>query len=408
LITVALFHNRYQQPGGEDVVFGAEAAMLASARHHVVPYVVQNESISTRGAWESVKLSARTVWSREDYREIKVLLRRERPDVAHFHNTFPLISPAAYYACREAGVPVVQTLHNYRLLCPAATFRQNGRICEKCVSGGLFNGVLHGCYRGSRAATAATSLMLGTHRWLGTWNELVDCFIALTQFSRRKFIEGGLPAEKIAVKPNFVSPDPLQDCSGGVPTAGLRTDVGGPRPLLGKEYALYVGRLAFGKGARTLLRAWQKTTVPLLIAGEGPLRQELENFAANQGLSGVSILGRLAPDRLIPLMRGARFLLVPSEWYEAFPLTISEAFACGVPVIASRLGAMQEIVEDGRTGLQFTPGDADDLAAKVEWSWTHPEQMQAMGCAARSEYEAKYTAERNYQMLMEIYQTVLK
>lgn len=181
--------------------------------------------------WGRVAAGLKTTWAWDSYREIKTLLKREKPDVAHFHNTFPLISPAAYYACREAGVPVVQTLHNYRLLCPAATFRQNGRICEKCVTTGLFNGVLHGCYRGSRAATAATALMLGTHRWLGTWNEVVDCYIALTEFSRRKFIEGGLPATRIVVKPNCVSPDP-----------GRRDEQG--------EYALYGGRLASEKIGR--------------------------------------------------------------------------------------------------------------------------------------------------------------
>ncbi|MGA2631175.1 MAG: glycosyltransferase [Terriglobia bacterium] len=410
-----LIHNQYQQPGGEDVVFQAERAMLTAARHRVIPFVVHNDSIQASSAWERVKLSAQTVWSRESYRETKALLGRERPDVAHFHNTFPLISPSAYYACREAGVPVVQTLHNYRLLCPAATFRQNGSICEKCVTGGLSNGVLHGCYRGSRAATAASALMLGAHRWLGTWNEVVDCYIALTEFSRRKFVEGGLPAEKIVVKPNFVAPDPLLGCSGDVPIAESKIIDGGPRsdrgrrqPQLQEGYALYVGRLTYEKGVRTLLRAWRNTSIPLRVVGDGPLRQELEDDASSHGLSQICFHGRLASDELMPMMKGARFLVLPSEWYESFPVTLAEAFACGVPLIASRLGAMQEIVADGRTGLHFTPGDADDLAAKVEWAWTHPEEMQAMGRAARAEYEAKYTAERNYDMLMGVYQKVLQ
>ena len=384
-------------------MFQAEKAMLTAARHRVLPFVVHNDSIHASGAWESVKLSAQTVWSWESYQETKALLRREKPDVAHFHNTFPLISPSAYYACREAGVPVVQTLHNYRLLCPAATFRQNGSICEKCVTGGLSNGVLHGCYRGSRAATAATALMLGAHRWLGTWSEAVDCYIALTEFSRRKFIEGGLPAEKIVVKPNFVAPDPLEGCSGGVPIADSITADGAHRPPLQEGYTLYVGRLSHEKGVRTLLRAWQKTSIPLRVVGDGPLRQELESDASSLGLPQVCFHGHLTSDQLMPMIKRARFLIFPSEWYEGMPRVILEAFACGVPVIASRLGAMQEIVADGHTGLHFTAGDADDLAAKVAWAWTRPEEMQAMGRAARAEYETKYTAERNYQMLMGIY-----
>jgi glycosyltransferase involved in cell wall biosynthesis len=414
-LKVLLLHNRYQHPGGEDVVFRAEEAMLTAARHRVLPFVVNNDSIHADGTWQRVKLSAQTVWSRESYREVKALLGREKPDVAHFHNTFPLISPSAYYACREAGVPVVQTLHNYRLLCPAGTFRQNGSICQKCVTGGLSNGVLHGCYRDSRAATAATALMLGAHRWLGTWNEAVDCYVALTEFSRRKFIEGGLPAEKIVVKPNFVSPDPLENCSGDVPIAESKMIDGGPRsgrgrrrPPIQGEYALYVGRLSYEKGVRTLLRAWQKTSIPLHVVGDGPLRQELEAFSSGHDLSSVTFHGHVTSALLIPVMKRARFLVLPSEWYESFPVTLAEAFACGVPVIASRLGAMQEIVEDGRTGLHFTSGDADDLAAKVEWAWTHPEEIQAMGRAARAEYETKYTAERNYDMLMGIYQRVLQ
>jgi len=407
-VLVLAVHNRYRQSGGEDISTEAEGRLLNAHGNRVIEYVRHNEEIPRSGLWEKVTLAPRTVWAWDSCREIKALLRSEKPEVAHFHNTLPLISPAAYYACREAGVPVVQTLHNYRLLCPAATFRQNGRICEKCVTGGLFNGVLYGCYRGSRAATATTALMLGTHRWLGTWNNMVDCYIALTEFSRGKFIEGGLPAEKIVVRPNFVSPDPLEGCSGDVPIAESRHEIGGQRPPLQKGYALYVGRLSYEKGVRTLIRAWQRTSAPLRVVGDGPLRQELEAFAASHGLSSVAFRGHLTPDHLTPIMRGARFLVFPSEWYETFGRVAIEAFACRVPVIASRLGAMQEIVADGRTGLHFTPGDADDLAAKVEWAWTHPEEMQAMGRAARAEYEAKYTAERNYDMLMGIYQRVLQ
>jgi glycosyltransferase involved in cell wall biosynthesis len=422
LITVALLHNCYQQPGGEDGSTRVECLLLERAGHRVVEYHRSNDEIEQYGMWGKAMLGARTVWARDSYREVKELLARERPDVAHFHNTFPLISPATYYACREAGVPVVQTLHNYRLLCPAATFRQDGCICEECLADGLSHSLLYGCYRGSRAATATTALMLGVHRWLGTWNEMVDCYIALTEFSRRKFVEGGLPAEKIVVKPNFVYPDPFVDCSGGPVADCMAADgkcdseirVQGPtfssRPssIINRQspgYALFVGRLSPEKGARTLLRAWQHVGkgIPLRVLGDGPLRQPLEEQAARHGLSRVSFHGYLAPDRVIPVVKHARFLVFPSESYEGMPRTILEAFACGVPVIASRLGAMQEIIADGRTGLHFTPGDAEDLAAKVAWAWTHPEEMRIMGPAARAEYEAKYTAERNYQALMDIY-----
>ena len=397
---VLLVHNRYQRPGGEDTSLLAEEGVLRAAGHRVVEYFRHNDEIKHYGLGSRTTLPLRTVWAWDSYRQIKALLARERPDVAHFQNTFPLISPAAYYACREADVPVVQTLQNYRLLCPGPSFLNRGRHCEACVGRIPWRGVVDGCYRHSRAATAPVALMLTVHRWLGTWTDLVDCYIALTESGRRKFIEGGLPAEKIAVKPHFVSRDP-----------GIRDGRG--------EYALYLGQLSEEKGLRTLLAAWERLNnrLPLEIAGDGPLRPELEKQASRLGLAEVgrgkpaaptiSFHGHLPPDRVTSVMKGARFLVATSICYETFGLINVEAFACGVPVIASRLGAMEEVVTDGRTGLHFTPGNAEDLAAKVEWAWAHPEEMAAMGRAARAEYEAKYTAEHNYRMLMEIYRKAI-
>ena len=387
---ILLVHNRYQQPGGEDTSALTEEGVLRAAGHGVVEYVRRNDEIKDYGLGSKATLPPRTIWGWDSYREIKTLLARERPDLAHFHNTFPLISPAAYYACREAGVPVVQTLHNYRLLCPAAAFLRRGSVCEECLDHGLWRGVLHGCYHNSRAETSAVALMLAVHRWLGTWTRLVDCYIALTEFGRQKFIEGGFPAEKIRVKPTLVHPDP-----------GAREGRG--------EYVLFVGRLSEEKGLRTLLTAWGRLSdcIPLEIVGDGPLRPSLQNEAQRRMMRSIQFRGWMSRDRTVAATKQACFLVFPSEWYEGFPRAIAEALACGVPVICSRLGAMEEIVEDGRTGLHFTPGNADDLAAKVDWAWTHPKEMEAMGRAARAEYETKYTAERNYLMLMEIYQKVL-
>jgi glycosyltransferase involved in cell wall biosynthesis len=391
---VLFVHNQYQQPsqqpGGEYIVMLAEEGVLRAAGHRVVEYIRHNDEIKDYGLGSRATLPLRTVWAWDSYREIKALLQRERPDLAHFHNTFPLISPAAYYACREAGVPLVQTLHNYRLLCPAATFRREGRVCEDCLGRNPWRGVLHGCYRDSRAATTTMALMLAVHRWMGTWMRLVDCYIALTEFSRKKFIEAGLPAEKIAVKPNFAHQNP-----------GAREGTG--------EYAVFVGRLGEEKGLPTLFAAWERLTsrVPLEIVGDGPLRPALQNQAQRGMMGSIHFCGWMSSDRTLAAIQQARFLVFPSECYETFGLVAIEAFACGVPVIASRLGAMEEVVEDGRTGLHFTPGDPEDLAAKVEWAWTHPKETEAMGRAARAEYEAKYTADRNYQTLMEIYERAI-
>jgi glycosyltransferase involved in cell wall biosynthesis len=231
--------------------------------------------------------------------------------------------------------------------------------------------------------------MLTLHRWRKTWLDQVDLYIALTEFGRAKYIEAGLPEDKIMVKPNFVSPDP-----------GRREGAG--------EYALFVGRLSLEKGVRNLLRAWQNLrTVPLKIVGSGPLDGEVRSFIAAHQLDRVSVLGQRDHAEIFSLMKNARLFIFPSEWYEAFGCVVIEAFACGVPVVAARLGAMAEIVDDGRTGLHFAPGDPNDLAEKVAWAWAHPQPLQNMGREARAEFEAKYTAKRNYEMLRNIYQTAI-
>jgi glycosyltransferase involved in cell wall biosynthesis len=384
---ILLVHNTYQQPGGEDVVFNQERELLEHAGHQVLTYCRSNWEIAGYSALKMLGLVGRVVWARDTRREIASLLRSQKPDLVHVHNTFLMISPSIYWACREVGAPVVQTLHNYRLLCPAAIFFRDGGVCEECLGHSMWPGVLHGCYRDSRAETSAVALMLTVHRWRRTWSWGVNRFIALSEFSRQKFIEGGIPAEKIAVKPNFIYADP-----------GCRAGNG--------ECALYIGRLAPEKRVATLLAAWQRlqAPIPLRIIGGGPELKSLEARANQMKLFRLRFLGQMLRDEAIAALKGARCLVFPSEWYENFPMTVAEAFACGVPVICSRLGAMQEIVADGRTGLHFNPGDAEDLAAKVEWAWTHPKEMEAMGRAARAEYEAKYTAEANYKILMRIYQ----
>lgn len=388
---VLLVHNSYREPGGEDAVFVAEASLLRRQGNGVFEYTESNSPIIN---WQRLPAILHTIWSVPTKRKLGQMLRETKPGLVHFHNTFMRVSPSAYHACKEAGVPVVQTLHNYRLLCPTATFFRDGRVCEDCINKTpAWPGVLHGCWRGSRAGTAVVATMLTVHRWLKTWERQVDIYIALTEFARSKFIEGGLPAEKIVVKPNFVHPDP----GVGVPGQGR------------EGYALFVGRLSPEKGVRRLLRPWRQLRgIPLKIVGDGPLMEEVRAFVEREGLDDVEVLGRRPREEVFALMREARFLVFPSQCYETFGMTIAEAFACGVPVIASRLGAMAEIVEDGRTGLLFRPGDPEDMAAKVEWTWTHPKQMAEMGREARKEYEAKYTAECNYQMLMEIYERAIE
>lgn len=378
---VLLVHSRYRRPGGEDVAYDAERELLRRHGHEVREYVDHNDRVAGIGP---VRLAAGTVWSRQSRRRIAAALRAACPDVVHFHNTFPLISPSGYAACRAEGVPVVQTLANYRLLCPGANLVRDGRPCEACVGRAVpWPGVVHRCYRSSGAATAAVASMIAVHRFLGTWVRMVDVFVAPTAFAARKFVEGGLPAERVRVKPNFVDPDP-----------GPGRHEGG--------FALFAGRLSKEKGVETLLRAWGRLgreAPPLKVVGAGPL----ERAAPGGAPPRVEFLGWRGRDEVLALMREARLLVFPSECYESFGLALVEAYATGLPVVASRLGAMAELVEDGRTGLLFEAGDADDLAGRVAWAWSHGDELARMGRNARAAYEARYTAAANHARLLEIY-----
>lgn len=389
---ILLAHNFYQQPGGEDVVFEQERQLLQRGGHTVVTYQRSNREADSYSGVKRLQLAARTIWSEDTRREFSRLLHKEQPDIVHVHNTFMILSPSIFSACHEAGIPVVKTLHNYRLYCPAATFFRDGHVCEDCVNKNLACGIFHGCYRGSRAATATVALELSVHRWRHTWTRDIDCYIALTQFARSRFLRAGLPNDRVFVKPNFVYPDP------------------GRRKTREGSYALFVGRLSEER-LRTLLSAWsvlRTAQIPLLIVGGGPQLEKFRQQATDTGLNEVAFLGHVSREKAVAAMQSARFLVFPSEWYENFPVTIAESFASSVPVICSRIGAMQEIVEDGQTGLTFEPGNPGDLAAKVEWAWSHPQQLSKMAEAARREFETKYSAEQAYPMLMDIYRYAMQ
>jgi glycosyltransferase involved in cell wall biosynthesis len=387
---IVLVHNTYQQPGGEDVVFEQEKRMLERAGNRVVSYTRSNHEIGKLNILGQIGLAKRTVWSSDTFVEFGDLLDREKPDVVHVHNFFMLISPSIYGACRHRGVPVVQTLHNFRLLCPSSNLFRDNHVCEECPEDGLWHSIQHACYRDSRAATATVVLMLAWHRLFKTWDKSINRYIALTNFAREKFIAEGFPADRIVVKPNFLESDP------------------GPREQSG-DYAVFIGRLSPDKGVSTLLEAWERLPrqYPLRIVGDGILRNELEAKVRGRGLN-VTFCGYLSRQDSISTLKHARFLVMPSLGYETFGMVIVEAFACGIPAISSRQGAMQEIVRDRVTGLQFTPGDSVDLAQKVEWAWNSPLEIEAMGREGRREYEERYTAKKNYEMLMGIYEGVVK
>lgn len=384
-------HNYYQQLGGEDLVFEAESELLESHGQQVLRKTVHNETVALH---VKLALFLKTVWNQTIYRELLRLFQKKRPDVVHVHNTMPLFSPAIYYAAQTLRIPICQTLHNYRPLCPNALLFRNDKVCEDCM-GRLFawSGIRNACYRESRPATIAVSLMNSFHSLMGTWKNKIDLYIALSEFSKMKYIQAGFPKNKIVVKPNFVESIPC-----------FISPEGGKA----REGALFVGRLSREKGIETLLKATKilGNNMPLKIVGSGPLAPVVQKTASDK--YGITWLGQRPILDVYEHMAKAEILIFPSEWYETFGRVAMEAFAQGTPVIASRIGACAEIVNHGRTGLLFEPGNARDLADRVIWANEHPDEVARMGRNARAEYEAKYTPEMNYTMLMDIYEKTIE
>lgn len=382
---ILMVHNYYQQGGGEDVVVMAERELLQSHGHDVRFYSVSNDAIT--GIINKIKTAWATPYSSSARIDFAAELASFGPDVVHAHNLFPLLSPSIYDACRDAGVPVVQTLHNFRTVCPGALLLRDDKICEECLTGHPYRAVLHRCYRGSLPGSLVVARMVEYHRKHGTWQDKVDCFIALTDFVKAKFVQANFPAEKITVKPNFLFSQPETGKGEG-------------------GYALFVGRLSQEKGVSLLLEAWERLAVkmPLKIVGDGPLSQMVAKSAGR--LPGVEWLGRKSRDEVLSLMKDAVVLVFPSIWYEGFPMTILEAYAVGLPVIAGDIGSMSSLIKHKCTGLHFRAGECSDLVAQVEWAMAHPAELTMMRREARAEFEANYTAEKNYTMLIDIYRKV--
>jgi len=389
-MNVLLVHNFYQQAGGEDQTFADEGRLLEQHGHAVGRFMMDNHEVDTIG---KLTVARKTLWNADARRSLRKAIRETSAQVVHFHNTFPLISPAGYYAAHDEGAAVVQTLHNYRLMCVTATLCRNNRVCEDCLGRTLaWPGILHGCYRGSRLGSATVAAMLAFHRLKGTWRREVDVYIALSEFGRKKFIEGGLPPDKLMIKPIYSDPDP-----------GVGMGQG--------DFALFVGRLTAEKGVATLLAAWPQvfanTGIKLKIIGTGPLRSSAE--AAAKNANGIEYLGRLeSQQEVYATMGAAQALIFPSIWYEGQPRTIVESLAKGTPVLASRLGAMPEMVADGRTGFLFEPGNPEDLARQARVLLGSQTDRSEMRRAARLEFESRYTAEQNYPLLMRCYEAALK
>lgn len=382
---IGFFHNRYQHRGGEDVVVDTQIELLGKAGHEVSLCTVDNRE-EIRDWRGGLRAARRARWNPLTPERAVSFLDAHPVDVVHIHNTFPIFSPALHHTLSEWGVPVVQTLHNYRFVCANAALLRNGVKCTECIRRGPWNAVRHGCFRGSRVQTAVWADMTAYHRRQGTWTECVDLFTTPSSFARQLLIDAGLPAERMRVLPNPV------------------LDPGPPRPL--GEGAAYVGRLSPEKGVSLLLDAWRMLPgeVPLRIVGTGPEEARLRQQASD--LPNVEFLGAVPHDRALGVMSSAAFVVAPSLWYETFGMVVLEAMACGRAVVVPAESALAELVDSGRTGLHYTSGDAESLAQACAALVSDRELLRAQGEEARSTYEDDFAPERVVAQLEALYTTL--
>ena len=414
---VLLVHCRYQIRGGEDTIFESERDMLRAAGVEVVCFEKSNADFARTCSRPAQFI--RTIWNRAAYREMLDVLRRERPDVAHFHNTFPALSPAVYWACAKAGVPVVQTLHNFRTACLNGYFfrERECRICMRCLGRAPFAGVFRKCYRNSFAASATVAAMLAVHRLLGTWRRKVTRYIALSEFGRETFAAAGLPADRIVVKRNVVESVPANaDTRSG--TLDLDSSTQSKSVSSPVCRVVFLGRLSPEKGVDVLLRAWalfcrdanasHPTPALLVIIGDGTERAALESLAGELGIAdSVEFAGALPREKVLSRLSTASLLVFPSLWPETFGLPILEAASQSVPAIVTDIGSQSSLVQDGVTGRRVPVGDPVALSMALRELLSDPSALRRMGAAARAAFEASdCLAERNVARLLAIYREV--
>ena len=378
---ILVAHNRYRYRGGEDTVVDAEVDLLRRNGHEVLVYLRDNEELSRMKNHDA---ALQTLWSHKVVADVTALSEKFRPELIHSHNTFPLISPSLYSVATRLNVPIIQTLHNFRLICPQATLLRNGVHCEDCVGHLPWRAIVHRCYRNSLSQSAVSSSMIMLHRLLRTWHTKVTRYIVLNQLCRDKFIAGGFPFDLFRIKPNFV-------------------DSANEPEWVHRSGGIFIGRLSEEKGLKVLAEALlQLPDSQIDVYGKGILQNFIEaNTCFNyKGFHGA--------DELQAYLRQAAYLVIPSTGVESFGLVAIEAFAAGTPVIASAHGGLREIVVHGKTGLLVEPGNSEALARAIAFAEDHPDEMKVMGREARQAYLSRYTPDINYRQLMSIYREAIE
>ena len=381
---VLIVHNYYQIPGGEDTVVENEKNLLEKHGHEVVLYTRHNSELKGMSKLQKLLLPFSTIFNLRTYREVRTIIKEQNIDVLHVHNTLNLVSPSVYYAGFSKKIPVVQTVHNFRLLCPGATFFRDGHVCEECLEKGLFCAVKHKCYRGSRVQTLACVISTLVHRAFGTYRKLN--YICLTEFNKSKLLHlKQVKIENVFVKPNFV-----QEIKKNVPYGERNNQF------------IYVGRLEEIKGIDVLLNAWKlldEDAPELLVCGKGPLEEWAKDFVKENKLSKIKLLGFVPNEQVKKMIGKSKALILPTQVYEGFPMTIAEAYASGTPVIGSDLGNTGSLIENGKTGLKFKHTSAESLAEAVL-------MVQKEFEGFPEEFIGLYSAESNYKSMKNIYETI--
>ncbi len=378
---ILFVHNYYQHTGGEDQVFLAEKNLMNGRGHEVHSYTVNNDNVHS--IWTKINTAINLSYSSNSKNIFSIELKKVKPDIVHCHNFFPLLTPSIFDACRENGIPVVLTLHNYRLICPSVYLSKNNEPWELSIKKNPYWTVPHKVYRNSFIGTAAIARMINFHKKKKTWLTKLDRIITLTDFAKNKFIESGFSPDNMVVKPNFI-PDPIKNINNR------------------EQFALFIGRLSPEKGIKFLLNSWKEINFPLKIVGDGPMK---ENLILNE--KNIEFIGKIPNESVKSLLQQARFLVFPSQWYEGFPMVLVEALACGTPVIVTNIGSMQEIISDEITGLHFALGDKEQFVEKVNKLIMDKAFCELLGKNGRQTYLEKYTPDVNYQQLSSIYQDVI-
>jgi len=387
---ILLCHNFYREFGGEDAIVTTLKRNLESGGFDVIFYTRDNKETLNYNLGQKLLLFLNTFFSPKTYRDIKKIVRKSQPDVAHVHNVFPLISPSIYFALKKMNIPIVQTAHNFRFLCPNGLFYSKGEVCERCKNGNYLNAIIRKCYRNSYVLSLLYAATIWLHRMLGTFTKKIDKVICLSDFSASKLAGTLFPSEKLTVIPNFLSTSFVSGC----------------KP---ERYAVYMGRLSEEKGVFALIKAFEGIEgFNLKVIGDGALSEQLKQYVRNKGIKNIEFLGFIEGEKRFEILKKAMFCIFPSECYENFPMAVLECFGHKVPVIASDIGALKKLIENGKNGLLFDTGNVSDLRDKIRYFANNPGKRTKCAEYARCCAETKYGADANYEKLKNIYKEVIK